>query len=635
MITRMAYKPKNADELFRQKLRDELYKRTKKEVQENRYFESKREENVIHWCTFYRRNIHRFATDYLGLNLYLYQMIALYVMNLSPLVILLCARAFAKSFVTTIYSVCVCLLYPNTKVLCTALTKKQAGLLIKEKLQKELLTLSPRLRDHIVDIKAGQNEIEVIFDNGSTFVACVCGEQSRGLRSTIIIVDEFRLVKKEDISAILKPTTISRPVPYLKLPRWEKYNEILHEEPRELYLSSAYYKSNWLWDHVSLGFKNMYNSKTDTELRATVLCSDYELTLHHGIKTRNQMRSAREESDEDNWLMEYCNICIGGAEGQYYTWELVNKAQQLNKAWYPMTLEEYYNSKQKDYDKTQRFGYIPAEKDEIRVISMDVAVARSTSKRKNDFSDIKCIRAIKKGDKYFRYEVYSEGMEGMPVWQQAVRLNQIYDDFSENGKITTYIVLDGRTYGTDLIDELARNIHDDERNTNYLPMKVFNDDIAGAKELGLRCKDSNARPCIYAFIGDPNRNHIMHTNMKESLMNERFKCLKSIVVAKDEYLRLKREYVYADGKEKARLEAPYNYSDLTLNEMINLSRDDKPIIKLKEPTTGTKDKYIARAMGNYFITNWLEVKLTIKKKIDLSSWYNVNLVNDYQQNFDY
>ena len=223
----------------------------------------------------------------------------------------------------------------------------------------------------------------------------------------------------------------------------------------------------------------------------------------------------------------------------------------------------------------------------------------------------------------------------MPVWQQAVRLNQIYDDFSENGKITTYIVLDGRTYGTDLIDELARNIHDDERNTDYLPMKVFNDDIAGAKELGLRCKDSNARPCIYAFIGDPNRNHIMHTNMKESLMNERFKCLKSIVVAKDEYLRLKREYVYADGKEKARLEAPYNYSDLTLNEMINLSRDDKPIIKLKEPTTGTKDKYIARAMGNYFITNWLEVKLTIKKKIDLSSWYNVNLVNDYQQNFDY
>jgi hypothetical protein len=617
-------------------LREELNKRTRKEVTEGKYFENKREENVIHWCTFYRRNIHRFATDYLGLGLYLFQMIALYIMNMSPMVVLLCARAFSKSFVTAVYSICVCLLYPRSKVICTAYTKKQASLLIKEKIQKELLDMSPRLREHIIDIKTSQNEIEVLFDNGSSFIACVCGEQSRGIRSTVMICDEFRLVDKSNLESIIQPTEIARPVPYLKLPKWSDYVELLQEEPRELYLSSAYYKSNWLWNHVQMAFKNMYSSKSDEEMKATVLCSDYELTIHHGIKTREQMRRAKQQCDDDNWLMEYCNICIGGAEGQYYTWELVSKAQQLKKAWYPMTLEEYYSSKQKGYDKTQRFGYIEPEKEEVRIISMDVAIAKSTSKKKNDFTDIKCIRAIRKDNKYLRYEVYSEGHEGMPIWEQARRLNQIYEDFSENGKIDTYIVVDGRTYGTDLIDELARKIYDEERNTTYLPMKVFNDDCQSAKDLAIRCKDSSARPCIYAFVGDSQKNHIMHTNMKESLLSGKFKSLKSILIIKDEFLRGRKEYVWATGKDKVRIEAPYLYSDLTLNEMINLSRDEaKPIIKLEEPSTGTKDKYIARAMGNYFITNWLEIKLTKKKSNDLSDWVNVTLVSGYKQSNRY
>ena len=71
--------------------------------------------------------------------------------------------------------------------------KKQASLLIKEKLQKELMKASPRLASHIKEIKTSQNEVEVIFENGSSFIACVCGEQSRGLRATYIIFDEFRL----------------------------------------------------------------------------------------------------------------------------------------------------------------------------------------------------------------------------------------------------------------------------------------------------------------------------------------------------------------------------------------------------------------------------------------------------------
>lgn len=192
----MTKRPLSKDEKRQERMKKKLYERTKKEIAQGKYFESKREENVIHWCTFFRRNIHRFATNYLGIKLHLFQMIAMYLMNISPTVVLLCARAFSKSFITALWACCVCLLYPNSKIVATALTKKQASLLVKEKIQKELMKMSPRLASHIKEIKTSQNDIEVIFENGSSFICCVCGEQSRGIRSTVLLVDEFRLVKK-------------------------------------------------------------------------------------------------------------------------------------------------------------------------------------------------------------------------------------------------------------------------------------------------------------------------------------------------------------------------------------------------------------------------------------------------------
>ena len=96
----MIKKPLSKDEKRQERMKKKLYERTKKEIAQGKYFESKREENVIHWCTFFRRNIHRFATNYLGLKLHLFQCIILYLMNLSPTVVLLCARAVSKDLLT-------------------------------------------------------------------------------------------------------------------------------------------------------------------------------------------------------------------------------------------------------------------------------------------------------------------------------------------------------------------------------------------------------------------------------------------------------------------------------------------------------------------------------------------------------
>ena len=146
------------------------------------------------------------------------------------------------------------------------------------------------------------------------------------------------MVDKDVLDAILVPTEIARPVPYLLLPKWEEYTEILQEEPREAYLSSAYFKSHWMWNHIKRTFKNMYDSRDDEHMNGLIICADYELTIHHGIKTKKQMIKAKQQCDDLTWSQEYLNLMSGGAEGQYYNFDLINHSQVLKKAFYPLTL---------------------------------------------------------------------------------------------------------------------------------------------------------------------------------------------------------------------------------------------------------------------------------------------------------
>lgn len=138
----------------------------------------KQEENLIDWCTFYRRNIHRFVEHYFGIKLHLYQKIMLYLMNLCPLVVLLCSRAVGKSFITALYCCAVCVLYPDSKVVATAKRKKTIELLVKEKIEKELIPKSPNLAREIKKVNTSNNIVEVVFYNGSTFVVCPCNDDA-------------------------------------------------------------------------------------------------------------------------------------------------------------------------------------------------------------------------------------------------------------------------------------------------------------------------------------------------------------------------------------------------------------------------------------------------------------------------
>ena len=83
-------------------------------------------EGVKLWTSFYRCNLHRFCIDYLQLNLFPFQMIMLYLMNVMYSSCFICARGLSKSYCTAIFLCARAILYPGQLILVSCTTKEQS-----------------------------------------------------------------------------------------------------------------------------------------------------------------------------------------------------------------------------------------------------------------------------------------------------------------------------------------------------------------------------------------------------------------------------------------------------------------------------------------------------------------------------
>ena len=60
------------------------------------------EEGIIEWTRFYRENPHRFIIDYLGLQLFILQMIIIFMFDKFNYNMLTCSRGTGKSYITSV-----------------------------------------------------------------------------------------------------------------------------------------------------------------------------------------------------------------------------------------------------------------------------------------------------------------------------------------------------------------------------------------------------------------------------------------------------------------------------------------------------------------------------------------------------
>ena len=108
-------------------------------------------------------------------------------------------------------------------------------------------------------------------------------------RANILVCDEFRMIDKDTIDTVLRKfMTASRETGYSHK---KKYKH-LKERNKEIYLSSAYFKSHWSYEKVRDYARNMLD---DTKRYFT--CSlPYQLSINEGLLDEGQVADEMSES---------------------------------------------------------------------------------------------------------------------------------------------------------------------------------------------------------------------------------------------------------------------------------------------------------------------------------------------------
>ncbi|GIU69828.1 MAG: hypothetical protein KatS3mg002_1064 [Candidatus Woesearchaeota archaeon] len=546
----------------------------RKRIKKHSEITEEKRNRLIDWVTFYRRNIHRFIEHYFQIKLYPYQVFWIYYMNIMDTFVAIASRAVGKTWLLAVFASAKAVLYPNSEIVVVSSTKEQAGNLVDK--ITDLSNNYPNLYREISNITTNLNRWEVDFHNGSKIKVVASRDSSRGKRSTFTIYEEFRLIDKNVIDTVIRPFSYVRQPPYLKLP---EYSHLI-EEPKEVFISSAYHKALWWYDETKKTISAMLKGDN-----SGFLACDYEVSLRHKIKTIRKLKSEIDKMDEVAVLEEYYNIPYGENSNSYFKLKMFERLRNIKRAFYPITDYTITNPRKNPF-------YIPKVDGEIRLISTDVA---QRGGKENDLSINSLIRLLPTHKGFIRELLYMESYSGINSLLLSLRIKQLFYDFEAN-----YIVLDISNAGITIYDQLGTLTKDADRGLEYLPMTVISHPAVSPqeyKELYSRTTGTNALEVIFPYVATADRNAQMAVQMRDKLQKRMFSFLVDEVTAEDYYLKdLKKD------ENISSYLAPHVQTSLFINESIGLSLTylSSGVMKLKEISTRRKDRYSSVAMGNYF-----------------------------------
>lgn len=554
-----------------------------------------REYNLMLWVAYWRKNPHKFVKDYLGMNLFLYQKIIIYMIDKINWFMYIAARGQGKSFIIAVYAVARCILYPNTRIVLASGTKGQARLIITEKIVS-MYNDSEAVRKEIGDfknIKQGTNDTSVSFLNGSKISAVTSSDNARGYRGNILIVDEFRMVDKEIVDGVLKPfLNVMRQPPYMSKP---EYKHLPKEENKEIYISSAWYRTNWIWGEFKRFLGGMMEHKS-----FFTMAIPYQLSVKHGLLDLKRVEEDRmsDTFDDMQFQMEYEAMFPSENDRGYFKLDSINKCRTVNKTFIPPTNAEFIENR--DKAKPKNLSNIPrVDRDnEIRLVGLDIALMGSNKNVKNDTSAFTLMRLIRDGDTYRRDVVYLESINrAIETEDLAVRLKQLYYDFEAD-----YVVMDANGNGLGVYDACGRILLDEERDVEYEPWTCINDDSMRERTKG------KGVPIIYSMKGTADLNHEIAVGLKSSLEKGKLKLPMNDIQKRDD-LASAGGFVRKNAVSQARELYSYQQATALASELVALEyKIISGNIKIVEVGNATKDRYSSLAYTNK-IANDFERKL--------------------------
>ena len=546
-------------------------------------------DGIGYWAAFYRKNPQRFVKEFLNINLKLFQKILIYMMMVSTNFLYIASRGSGKTWLTSLYCVVRCILYPGTKI-CVASGVKSQAVEVITKIETDFLKNyswgSQNLRNEISFISSSVNNARVDFHNGSWINIVTSNDNARHNRANIIVVDEFRMVDLNVINTVLRKfLTTTRMPGYLSNPEYAH----LQERNSEIYMSSAFYQSHWAFDKVKAYFANMLDDK-----RKYFCCGlPYQLAIKEGLLQREQVEDEMSEDDFDDiaFSMEMGALFYGDSDGAFFRYDDISKHRKIKNAYYSLDM----------YDK-RGINVPELAYGEKRIMSVDVALM-ATKKHANDATAIVINVAIpNNNNSYMSNIVYIETFEGLKTDELGIIIMRYFYKYK-----CTDLVLDCQGNGLGVYDFITKEQYDTTTGETYEAMCSCNDD-----NMASRCTIKSANKVVWTIKANAEFNSIAATSLRAGIKNGNINFLASEFDVED-HIKKTSGYSKMSVTEQSRLKLPYIQTSFLINEMINLEHEIvNNKVKLKERTGMRKDRFSSLEY-NYYITQQLAIRMKPKQ----------------------
>ncbi len=556
---------------------------TEKEIQQSKH---ERIMNTVAWrAAYYRANPSRFCEDYLGIrNLKTFQKILLWCMMRYNKFYYVASRSQGKTTLVALFACIRAILFPGELIVCTSYTFKQ-GKDIVLKITDGFMHKSPFLCSEISKVSTGINDCGIWFKNGSQIIVKVANENTRGTRSTVLICDESRMISQKIVDTVLRPMNVSRQPGYLDKPEYKH----LKEMPKEMYMSSAWYKASEMFEKVKSYFANSLNDK----LSYFICALPYELSIAEGLMMRQIIEDEMAEAtfSDITFMMEREAIFYGASEDALFSFNVLNQRRILQDGLKPL---EYYMETGISIPKKQI--------NEQRILSLDVALLAS-KRHDNDaavFIMNQCIVSDTNTIANFSFMDSKEGLLTEELGLLTMRYFYQYD--------CDYLGLDATGVGQGILDYcMGGDRYDPLYGTIYKALTVIdNEDLAS------RCKIKDAKKCIYAIKASAKSNNDMCLSLRAAFQNGYINLLMSENDMEDRWTKNIKNYNKLSDNLKTQLRVPYYLTSSLIDEFINLDHEIvNNLIKVKEKPGMRKDKY-SSALYNWAICD--QIRLKQKKK---------------------
>lgn len=557
---------------------------------------------AAHWGAFYRKHPEQFAEDYLHIKLKLFQKILLVMMMWSTTFVMIACRGIGKTYLSAIYCVTRCILYPGTKICIASGTRGQA-IAVLEKITLELKPQSAELRSEINEKESKMNGTNAIlvFNNTSSIKVVTASDSSRGNRANVLLLDEFRLISKNTIDTILsKFLTLRRMPRYSLLSDEEKKKEYAKEKNLTIYLSSAYWKDHWAFKKCLDVLRAMINPS-----RHQFVCGfPYQLSIKEGLLDPEVVEDdmADSSSSDIRFSMEMCAEFYGSAEGAFFDFDSISRTRRIKYPLLPDELSSKVNN--------SKFVRIPQKQPgELRILSADIALM-SSRKRDNDASAIFINQLIKtKAGRYTSNIVFADSSEGLRTDEQALEIRRYFDEYD-----CDYLVLDTSGLGIGIYDAIARDMPDPETGEVYPALSCYNN-----QEMAERCTVPGAPKVIWAIKASAQFNSECAFSLRQGFKSGRLRLLETEYDA-EESLKQIHGYKSLSPAMKNRFMLPYVHTTLLVDELTKLQFEESGgKVKMYERAGMRKDRYSSLSY-NYWVAIQLENKMT--KKYNMNSSYS-------------